>query len=474
MSTVKRTYKNMVYLSIAELVSKSLQFVLMVYAARLLDQQSFGKFSLALSLSFIAIIISDMGVNTLLIREVARDKKIANKFFTNAAALKLGFVIITYILLAAALYFIGYPKETLYVIYIIWTFAVVSTFTELFYSVFRAFENMLFDALIKIARMLLLTPLGLYVLFKYHNVLVFSFVFVFVELLILAAAYLISSRKFIKPKWEFDTGLMKDMLLKSLPFGLAFVFGSIYLYIGSVILSKIRGDVEVALYSVAYNLVIAILFIPIVYTNAIFPVMSRYYKTSKENLILIYKKSFKYLYILGLPISVGLYLLAGRIIFLFYGKDYAKAVIALQIMSWFVVFKFVNFVTGYLLSSADYQRNRMINQGFAALFNVVLSFILIYKIGYIGAALTILITEVFLFILYYWNVSKNVYSYNFIPILIKPIIATAAMAAFIKYTNFRLILIIPLSALVYFAMIFVLKTFEKEDYEIFRKAILKP
>ncbi len=59
MSTVKSIYRNLLFLSSGEIISKILQFVLMVYAARILDQASFGKFSFALSLSFIAIITAD-------------------------------------------------------------------------------------------------------------------------------------------------------------------------------------------------------------------------------------------------------------------------------------------------------------------------------------------------------------------------------------------------------------------------------
>ena len=88
MSTIRRIYKNIVFLSSAELISKIFQFVLMVYAARLLDKASFGKFSFALSLSFIAVIIADLGINTLLIREIARDKSKVDKYFTNAFVAK--------------------------------------------------------------------------------------------------------------------------------------------------------------------------------------------------------------------------------------------------------------------------------------------------------------------------------------------------------------------------------------------------
>ena len=276
-------------------------------------------------------------------------------------------------------------------------------------------------------------------------------------------------KKFIKLEMAFDFRFSGKIFKKALPFGLALVFGSIYFYIGSVMLSKIKGDVEVAVYSAAYNIALAILFIPTVYTNAIYPVLSRYFKESKEGLRVLYEKSFKYLYIVGLPISIGLYLLAGRIIFLLYGQAYSGAVIALQVISWYLFIKFLNFLLGTVLSSIDKQNKRMLGQGITAAFNVALNLMLIPKIGYIGAALATLITEVLLFILYYLYVSKGLYFYNFSGILLKPAIAAAAMGVFIIFVDFGLVLTMVFSALVYFAVLLALKTLDKVDYDIIKK-----
>ncbi len=476
MSTIRNISKNLLFLSSGELVSKILQFVLFVYAARLLDQASFGKFSFALSLSFIAIIAADLGINQLLIREIARDKKDISRYFINAFVVKLSFAFVAYFFIIILLNALNYPQDTRYVVYAIWIFTIISTFTDLFYSIFRAFEKMFFDALIKTLRMVILASVGLYVLFNGYGVLAFSIVFIGVELLMLIIAYFIATSKFMKLSFEINFKFMKNLVKTAFPLGIAFIFSSIYFYIDSVMLSKMRGDVEVAIYSVAYNLALAILFIPAVYTNAIYPVMSRYFKTSKENLVFLYNRSFKYLYIIGLPISAGVYMLADRIIVFFYGKTYIGSVIALQIIAWFLFIKFLNYLMGYVLSSVDQQNSRMVGQGLTAAFNVALNLILIPKFGYVGAAASTFFTEIFLFILYYWYVSKSLHSYNFLPILIRPVIAVSAMIAFIFYFRMALglALLIVVSAALYFAVIFMLKSFDSKDYEIFRKILGKP
>ena len=469
MGTARRIYKNTLYLGTAEIVSRLLQFVVMLYAARLLSKEHFGKFSFALSLSFIAIVLADLGINYMLVREISRNKNSASKYLLNAFAIKVILSFITLFVIAAVLNILNYPQDTRQIVYIVWLFTILSTFTELFYSIFRAFEVMQYDAFLKMFRMFLLTSASLYVLFKGYGVLPFSYMFVFVEIIVVLTAFVIALKNFINLKAVFDFSFSKSLFKKALPFGLAIVFGGIYFYIGSVMLSKIKGDAEVAVYSVAYNIALAILFIPTVYTNAIYPVLSRYFKESKDSLKILYEKSFKYLYIIGLPISIGLYLLAGRVIFFFYDEAYSGSIIALQIISWYLFIKFLNFLLGTVLSSIDKQNKRMWGQGLTAIFNVVLNLLLIPKMGYVGAALSTFITEVFLFILYYLYVSKSLYFYNFGNILVKPAIAVIAMFLFIKFTGFGLILTIIFSALVYFAVLFILKTLDNKDYEIIKK-----
>jgi len=468
MGTVKRIYWNTVYLGTAEIVSRILQFLVMLYAARLLSKEHFGKFSFALSLSLIAIVLADLGINTVLIREVSRNKKLAGKYFVNAFFTKAVLSFITYFIIVIVLNLLNYPQDTRQIVYIIWLFTILSTFTELFYSIFRAFEMMQYDAFLKILRMTLLTIASLYVLFRGYGVFAFSRTFVFVEIIVVFAALLIALSKFIKIKPLFDFQFTKSLLRNALPFGLAIVFGSIYFYIGSVMLSKIRGDAEVAIYSVAYNIALAILFIPTVYTNAIYPVLSRYFKESKDKLKILYEKSFKYLYIIGLPISAGSYLLAERMIFFFYGNTYAASVLALQIISWYMFIKFLNFLLGTILSSIDRQDKRMLGQGLTAGFNVLLNLLLIPKTGYIGAAWATFATEIFLFILYYLYVSKNFYVYNFSKVLFRPLIAVAVIFFVIKFANVGLVMTIFFSAVAYFAVLFVLKAFDKGDYIIIK------
>ena len=141
MGAARRIFKNTIYLGTAEVISKILQFIVLLYAARLLSQEHFGKFSFAISLSLIAIVLADLGINTLLVREISRNRKLASKYFANAIITKIVLSLVTFFCIIIILNLLSYPQDTRNIVYIIWTFTILSTFTELFYYIFRAFEK---------------------------------------------------------------------------------------------------------------------------------------------------------------------------------------------------------------------------------------------------------------------------------------------------------------------------------------------
>ena len=76
MNAVQRIAKNTAALFAAQFVVSILGLVLSIFIARNLGDVIFGKYSFALAFTAIFAVFSDLGYNTLLIREVARDKSL--------------------------------------------------------------------------------------------------------------------------------------------------------------------------------------------------------------------------------------------------------------------------------------------------------------------------------------------------------------------------------------------------------------
>jgi O-antigen/teichoic acid export membrane protein len=90
-------------------------------------------------------------------------------------------------------------------------------------------------------------------------------------------------------------------------------------------LSLMKGDAAVGLYSAAYQLINALGFIPVAFTAALLPVLSRLHITGQDSLRFAYQKSFKYLLLVALPIAVATTLVADRIILGIYSSGFSEA-----------------------------------------------------------------------------------------------------------------------------------------------------
>jgi len=228
-------------------------------------------------------------------------------------------------------------------------------------------------------------------------------------------------------------------------------------------------------YNAASTLVMALTFIPNVIMSASFPAMSRFHHTnSKDFSRLLYKKTFYYLLSIGIPMSVGISLLSHRLILFIYKEKFIASGIALQILSWSIVFIFVNDVMGSFLNSINKQHLFTISAGICAASNVILNFILIPEFSYIGAAVATVATQSINFGLLYYFTKKHGYPLNLIKISYKPLVAGAFMGFLITYINFLpVIYIVPFAAFFYVIVLVLIGGVGKEELNLIKSFLPK-
>lgn len=181
MSKLKIIVKNAVLILISQILLLLMGFFTLVFMARYLGVSSFGILSLALSISGIFAIIVDMGLGTLMIREISRNKSIADKYIPNVILMKVILSVFTFGLVALLVYIIKYPVIVDVVIYILTISVIINAFTVIFTSIFQANQKMEYisiSTIINSASLLLGTLIGIF----YHlNIIYFAFIYIKVK-----------------------------------------------------------------------------------------------------------------------------------------------------------------------------------------------------------------------------------------------------------------------------------------------------
>jgi len=470
MSTVRTIAKNTVALGIAQTINTGLGLVLTIFIARFIGDADYGKLGFAQSFTGLLMVLANIGLGQVTVRELSRHKELTSKYLSNILAIRLILSVVTFALIALIIDLIHYPADTTMVVYIIGISSILGSFSGFLRCIFRAFERMEYEALLNIGRSIVTTIVGFIVLFSGYGLIAIALVYLFSASVDLLAALVVTIKKITKPKLEVDFSFWKQIIPMALPFALTGFVGFIYMQIDIVMLSVMKGDAVVGWYRAATTLIYGLVIIPDIFSSAIFPVMSRFYVSSKEALNTTLQKSAKYLFIIGLPIAGGIILLSERIILLLYGADFTPAIIAMQILSLYLPLRFINHATGYTLSSISKEPLRALSATIAAGTNIALNLLLIPRYSLAGAAIATTITEVVLFAGYYYFVAKHFHRLELQPIIIKPCLACAAMGTFIFFAkSLNLALIVISAAIIYFAILYLVKGFDSEDRAIFEE-----
>ena len=474
MNTVQRIAKNTGVLLIPQILSYIIGFFFIMYSARYLGAAGFGILSFALAFTGIFGVFSDLGLGILTIREVARDKTLASKYLGNIAVMKIILVVITFGLIALFINLLGYPEQTIKVVYLVALSIIFNAFSWMFYSIFQAYEKMEYQSVGSILSSILMLSGALFAISQGFSVVGFASLYFLVSAIVLGYSFVVCVWKFVLPKMEVDWSFWKPTIKMALPFSLTIIIAGMFFNIDIVMLSAMKGDEFAGWYRAAVTLVLVIISAAASFIYAIFPITAKLFVSAKDTLRTTLEKSSKYLFILALPIAAGIFLLADRIILLIYGAEFAPAAIALQILSLYLPLRVISHVTGWTLASINREPLRTFSAGIALSLNVCLNFIFIPIFGIAGAGTATVISQILLFTLYFYFVAKHFHRLPLHRIALKPCVSCLVMSVFLlTFAGANLFILIAVSAVIYFTILWVLKTFDSDDKKILND-LLKP
>lgn len=476
--TTSRVAKNTIYLTVATVGQKVLAFLYFILIARLADVSGTGKYFFVVSFTTIFSIFVDLGLSSVLIRETAKKREVAGKYLGNILGAKAILGVLAYLAVVLVINVMGYPSATKMMVYLSGLVMLLDSFNVTFYAIFRGLHNLKYESIGVVAGEAVIITFGTVSLLLgaplYFLILallcgsVFNFIF---------SLGLLWKKTDIRPHFAFDKNILLTIFKIAYPFALAGIFVKVYSYLDSVLLSKIVGDTAVGFWSVAYKITYAFQFIPMAFSAAIFPALSAYYVSDKTMLRKTFERVIFYLAILAVPISFGIFSLAEPLVLKLYGASYAASVLPLQVAVFAVIFIFLNYPIGALLNATDRQMTNTTMMGVCMIVDVVLNVILIPRISFLGAAISMVVFHSLMFI-FGLIFANRVISYNkkfLFGSLLKIVISAGAMSAAIIYLRPYVywIFLVPVGAIVYFSLLFLLRGMEWRDIRNIFKALKK-
>jgi O-antigen/teichoic acid export membrane protein len=381
----------------AQLGSRCIHFVLNVIAGlaliRYFGPTGYGDYVFVLTYATLFGLLSDFGLSKVAVRDMSRDGAKAGSILGTAIATRIVLALAAGILAQIALTIFGVRAELRPVIAVASVLFLVDAVLGLM-AVFQVRLAMQYEALVTIAIQALDTAIILTLIQLNAGLFLIVASPVISGVLGIAIAFALVRRRF-PIVLSVDPSRLRQLLVDAAPIGLTTMIVVLYVKTDAVILGLLATPADVGLFGAAYKPIEYVLLALMLPINVLFPLLSRWHGQNSRQFRMLYWRGADALLVLTLPLVVLVLVAAEPIVLTLYASDFTAAATPLRILALALPLMVLSAWQGFALLAGGHQRITVAYDVAALVLNVALNLALIPAFGYIGAAITAVLTSLF-------------------------------------------------------------------------------
>jgi O-antigen/teichoic acid export membrane protein len=470
MSLIRRAGRNIAFKALGE-ASRLAWAVFLILVARRLGSEALGRISFAYSFTYIFVLLADLGLTVLIVREVAREKALAGRYLGNLLSIKVVSLPFTFALIAGAILVSGYPPDVVTVVLLFAGINLARAILEVYGAVFSGLEVMGREAVLKNLHQLALLGAGVIALALGSGVTGLAVALLIGSLLAVAlgSGLVWQVVPLFRPLW--DRTLWLTLARRAVPVGVTVMCIVLYNESDIVLLSYLgQGEVEIGWYAAASKVMKMLQLLPMLVVTAVYPVFADLARGPKAEFSTAYRGTLKLLLVIGIPVAVLVAGLAEPLMRVVYGVEFLPGAAPLRLLACSVPFLYLGYVLVNVLVASDRTRSAALATGGAAAITLAANLLLIPALGITGAALAAVTGQVGLVVLGAAAVRRAGAGSRWIQLVSKPAAAGAAMllaVAWVSRTSWALAL--PVGAAVYLLVLAAIGALREEEFMAVRR-----
>ncbi|HEY9903151.1 MAG TPA: flippase [Candidatus Sericytochromatia bacterium] len=390
---------NTAWLFAEKIVQMGLGLAVGVWLARYLGKEQFGRFNYALAIAGLFVPVAKLGLDSIVIRNLARDPSCKDKTLGTAFILKLIASILT-LLLTIGVIWLSTSSDTPNSIETRWLVGIIAagTIIQSFDIIDYWFQSQIQSKYSVWARN------GAYVVINGVKIVLIqmkapliAFAIAMVAEYVLSAISMVIVYQFqgnLIKTWQVNLKYAKSLLQDSWPLILSGIVIMIYMRIDQVMLGQMVGDESVGVYSVAVKISELWYFVPIAIVNSVFPSIVKAKDISEQVYYERLQKLFNILSILAYTVAIPVTFLSTPVVTLIYGQSYAEAGPILTVHIWTGLFVSLGVARETWLTTEGLMKFSAVTTAIGAVVNIVLNLFFIGSYGGLGAAIATVIAQI--------------------------------------------------------------------------------
>ena len=427
-----------------------------VITTRYLGATGYGKVALAFAFTQTLGILADVGLLTVVVREISRDPASTDRLVGNALVLRLVLSLALLALAALASLTLSWDTQVRVAVLIAGVPFVLGLVNSALVAVLQARLRMdravvadVIGRAASFAALVLVVTLDA----GFYAVVATAAVGALATLLVTWAIVFREAR----PRPRIDREVWRRLLVLALPVGAALAVSELYFRLDTLLVSVFRPYDEVGLYALSYRMVELIGILPAIVMTSVFPLLARYLQESRELAARTVDAAGDLFVAIGAPIAAGGLVVAPELVRLIGGDEFAGSAGPLRILLFAVVLAFVSGLFGHALIAGGRQGSALRLGITALVFNLVLNLSLVPPFGIEAAAAVALASELLLVSGGLVLVRRDLGLRPHFRLLWRATAAAAVMAAVLALVSeLSLALLLPLGVLLYMAGLWLL------------------
>jgi O-antigen/teichoic acid export membrane protein len=343
MSTARGVIRNSSFLLAINLAARLSSAILFWVVARFRHPEAAGIFTLATSYVLLIEAGTQLGLDQLLIRDIARDPSQAREILQRSLSLRLFSLILMLsgfsVVLTLAHPYTDEVRQTILAMSLI---AIPDVFIDMCQALFTVQNRLLRPTIIGIAAAFLRIALGFLEIIIGGPLVYLALVMLVVSILQMGLNLWLTHHDGTQIRLSIAIWRWRSTFRQAIPFGIIQLLLAIESYMGGVILSGSSPIAVLGYYGVANTILSALILIPNAIQLAIFPHMTKLYGISQHMLKIFYIRIYRYLFILAGVFIIGLLVFSKYLIVVLFQEPFAPAAVLLQILSGSLFFYFLN------------------------------------------------------------------------------------------------------------------------------------
>lgn len=373
-----------------------------IYVARYLGPEQFGTLSYALAIVAIFMAVSRLGMESILVRDIAKNPDQSQAYMSTAFGLMLLAAIAGLAIVSSLIYFIETDFNTQIYIWIIATGILFQTLLVIDYN-FQAQVKAKYSSMAKSIALGLASFIKIYLVLIEADLFYFAIAYAIDHLIIGMILIFIHLHKkqysFLK---GFNRSLIKPLLKSAWPMVLSAAAFMLYAKTDQIMIRHFLDMHQLGLYAAAAKIFEGWVMIPFVLIISLMPLIVKLKKQNQN----IYTKGiillFRVFMITSVLVAILFYFIAESLINLLYGVEFKSSANVLVILMWAAVFTTVGTLTARYLVVEGKETKLLLMTVTGLIINFILNWFLIPVYEIEGAAFASLMSLFISYILYDW------------------------------------------------------------------------